>query len=861
VQGFVNPSAVGEKTPLKIWVMPWLRFRRPVSARRLSALCFAALLLAIPLHDSRPVDPRAEYKQAAQEFAHGQLAQCQALADLGFRQFSPYDPLWASKFQLLKAEAMEWRGMYHGALESLNGYQPAPDDPDATIRQLAVEGMALAHEHQFPLADEKIAAAERICTGADYPVCGEVFRARGIFESEQGRFSQCHESFLSTLNFARAHKDSLLEASASMNLGWTAIQLNHFDEAVDWLSSAYRTSTALGDEDLAEKSSGNLGWAYLGLGDSERALGLFTESEKSAAARGDVRSELGWMTTIGFVQEKNGDLARASTSYQDALTLATELGSKEDVLNTLEVMAYLSIDSGKIDDANAYLDQLEPLLRTNGNRLDELDVLLAQGEIAAARGPDAGHDAQAESIFRTVASDPASQTSMRLGAEHELAKLDERRGDLASADRMYATALADFEQARSQLQKEDSKIPFLTNAAPIYDDYIHLLVKQGRVDQALALADHSRARTLAAGLGLAIPAQPVALSAGRIAQKAGATLLFYWLGQTQSYLWAITPQKTALFPLPAAQEIARMASRYRDALLGPDDPIGSADPGSANPDGQALYRILVAPAAPLIGPGANVVILADGALSRLNFETLLAPAPHLHYWIEDATVVSAPSLTMLASAKPSAAGGRSLLLLGDAVSPDPDYPALPKAAVEMREIERHFPAQNETVFAGRSANPRAYTNGSPQQFVYIHFVAHGVASLTDPLDSAILLSRSAAGEDSFKLYARAIIQHPIHARLVTISSCYGGGTRTYAGEGLVGLSWAFLRAGAHNVIGALWEVSDDSTPALMDSLYAGLEKGLPPSAALRRAQLDLLHQHPEFRSPFFWAPFQLYTGL
>src|SRR6202008_4839814 len=143
----------------------------------------------------------------------------------------------------------------------------------------------------------------------------------------------------------------------------------------------------------------------------------------------------------------------------------------------------------------------------------------------------------------------------------------------------------------------------------------------------------------------------------------------------------------------------------------------------------------------------------------------------------------------------------------------------------------------------------------------IHFVAHGVASRTDPLDSAIILSRSPAEEDSFKLHARALMLHPIHARLVTISSCYGGGTRSYAGEGLVGLSWAFLRAGAHNVIGALWEVSDDSTPALMDSLYQGLQEGMPPSIALRRAKLAMLHAHGNFHSPFFWAPFQIYTGL
>jgi len=95
---------------------------------------------------------------------------------------------------------------------------------------------------------------------------------------------------------------------------------------------------------------------------------------------------------------------------------------------------------------------------------------------------------------------------------------------------------------------------------------------------------------------------------------------------------------------------------------------------------------------------------------------------------------------------------------------------------------------------------------------------------------------------------------------VTISACNGAGTRAYAGEGLVGLSWAFLRAGAHYVIASLWEVSDASTPQLMDELYKGLSAGQDPASALRRAKLTLLHSDTVFRKPFYWAPFQLYAG-
>jgi CHAT domain-containing protein len=498
-----------------------------------------------------------------------------------------------------------------------------------------------------------------------------------------------------------------------------------------------------------------------------------------------------------------------------------------------------------------------------------MDAIAVQMQAAALRGDTV----RAEQLLKTVESDPDSQSSMKWACEDAMAKLYERNKQSAQAQAAYQSALSIFEAARAELQHADSQLPFLANATRIYDDYIHFLVSQGKTQEALLVADQSRARTLAQGLGQNEPAKafhPATLAPPAVARKAGATLLFYWLGERQSYLWAVTPDKTALFPLPPEREIAPLLERYRKTLLGAEDPLVQG-----NAAGQALYTTLVAPAAKLLRPNAPVMTLTDGALSLLNFETLIVPASATqpsHYWIDDVTLSAAPSLSMLAGARTgrssSDAASGKLLLLGDAVSPGEEYPELPFASLEMQRIRQHFVAQDEVVFARRQATPAEYLASNPRQFAYIHFVSHGVASRTDPLDSAIILSRadapgSAASErqDSFKLYARDVMQHPIDARLVTISACYGSGTRAYAGEGLVGLSWAFLRAGAHSAIGALWEVSDNSTPQLMDSLYQGLEEGQSPAAALRRAKLTMLHSNRSFRKPFYWAPFQIYTRM
>jgi CHAT domain-containing protein/Flp pilus assembly protein TadD len=822
-----------------------------------------ALLLLIPLQDTRPGRTKAAYDHAWHIFQHGDLVESQLEAERGYRQFQISDPAWAAKFQLLEAESMLFRGLHADALGVLAAYQNFAN-PEGTIQKLAIEAVALTRQQQLPLANQRLSQAEVLCKSADYPTCGDVWAARGILASKQGQFSEARRFFIDALSFAQAHHDQWLQASTSLNLGYTAMQIGHFDEAVDWSRFAYRAATDLGFENFSQGAAGNLGWAYYQLGDGDRALEQFLEAEKSAARLGNIRNELKWTSDAGYVYQDTGDVTRATQFYGQALDLAKQIDSKEDIENTLEDLAQISVDSGRLGEASAYIAQVTPMELAGGNHLSG-SLLLTEGMLAAARR----QDERAESLFRAVNDDPTNKTTTRLGAGEELAQLYELKSNTKAAEGMYKTTLTTFELARAQLKNENSRLSFVTNVTRVYDDYIHFLVKQGRGDEALAAADQSRARTLEQGLGLAgskHSIQQTVLNPRQIARKTGATLLFYWLGQKQSYLWAITPAKITMFPLPPQDEIAGRVQRYNQVLREMRDPVSSG-----NEDGEALYKLLVAPASALIRPDTRVMILADGALSQLNFESLLAPGPspqpnqnsdpqhNFHYWIDDATVVTAPSLAMLAATKPARDSDRSLLMLGNPVSPSEDFPSLPLFGFEMSRIEKHFVPQRVTAFAGQQASPAAYLSSKPAQYSYIHFVSHAVASRTDPLDSAIILSNTNSSQSSFKLYARDIMQHPIDARLVTISACNGSGTRSYAGEGLVGLSWAFLRAGAHSVIGALWEVSDDSTPRLMDSLYQGLEDGQSPAAALRNAKLSMLHSQDKFRRPFYWAPFQIYT--
>ncbi len=842
----------------KFWLGDQLGFR-PVKL-----LPLLLLLLVLPLEDSRPAAPAAKYDHAWRLFQRGYLALSQQEAETDREQYQSTDPAWASRFRLLEANSMLYRGMYEDALRVLGTNSDSSASDNATVEKLAIEAVALTRQQQLQAAERRLTRAETICSAADLSSCGDVLAARAIHSVKLGQFDQARQSFLGALSFARSHRDPWLEAGTTLNLGYIAMQVNHYDEAVDWSRTAYQVSVNSGYENIAQVAAGNLGWSYYELGDDDRALEQFLDAEKSAARLGNVRYELKWLTTAGYVYRDSDDWARAAQSYRQALDLARQINSREDIVNALQDLPLVLALSGNFVEADATIAQLQ--------RMDNAatvhpspSLLLAMGLLAAARK----QPAQAEACFHSVQSDPSSLLTTKLDAGFELAKLFESEGDMAAADRMYKATLSQYEAARAQLKSEESQLPFGTNAVEIYDDYVHFLVKLGRSDAALAVADQSRAQTLERGLEESAMGKPVraeSFSPQQIARKTKSTLFFYWLGKQQSYLWAITPAKTQLFLLPPRREITASVGRYSKALLEGQDPLKDS-----NEDGQSLYKMLLSPASALLHPNTPVIILADGILSQLNFETLLVPdadpgAPsnaasnaRMHYLLGDLIVSSAPSLAMLNAAQPLGRANGRLLLIGNPDSPNQDFPSLPFFGLEMSRIESHFRSSEISALAGQQATPAAYLAGDPRNYTYIHFVSHAVASLTSPLDSAIILSNPAGHEDSYKLYAREIIQRPIHAQLVTISACYGSGTRTYAGEGLVGLSWAFLNAGAQQVIGALWEVSDDSTPRLMDKLYQGLTAGDSPAVALRNAKLSLLHSQSRFSAPFYWAPFQIYS--
>jgi CHAT domain-containing protein/Tfp pilus assembly protein PilF len=809
-------------------------------------------------------DPRALFQSVSSDYQHGDLELARQRATRAREDFSAghsqSGSAWGFQFRLLEAEILLRQTNSREALALLTGPgSSGPREGELAIRYNLIRGLAHAHLGDLTKGDQELSEARRLAEELHSPQIADVLRTEGLVALDAGRTDQADEKFRNSLVVARRSGDAFLQAFDLVDLGEDSLENGHFDQALILLQASAEIAQSVQARRQFQLATGNMGWAYYNLGDFERALAQFQQAEQLAQRIGMTRNRTMWLQDAGLADYKLGNLDAARKYEEQALqSLATLAdGSGVDQVTNIETnLALLLYEQGQYPAAQGHLDKAAMQARSSKDQHVVAYVGFVQGLVAERVG-----GADPEQILlatRRIATDQDVQTDI----EAALANLYATRGQSEKARLWYRQAIGTFEAKRSAESDEALRLAAFGFGAGVYREYADFLVNLGRPDEALRVLDGSRARTLDEGLGLSgnegHTLDKDVVDPGAVARTLKATILFYSLGPEQSYLWAVTGRESRLFMLPAAKDIQSQVEAYQKAILKSDDPIRGATPAAAS-----LYATLIKPAAALVPAGSRVFLVPDGILHTLNFETLVeSTEAGARYWIEDVTVTSASSIRMLAHLKGPARTptARQLLLIGNPVVGASGFDALPNAANEIQRIQQHFASGTQTVLTQGQAVPSAYTQSGPDQYRYIHFVAHGTASRLSPLDSAVVLSPPPGRPDDFKLYARDILQHPLHAELVTISTCYGSGVRAYAGEGLVGLAWVFLRAGSHNVIGALWQADDSSTPLLMDQLYAELQSGKTPDVALRNAKLSLIHSSSVYRKPFYWAPFQLYSG-
>jgi CHAT domain-containing protein len=797
----------------------------------------------------------AVYDRIETKIQHGELDAAMQDIERDSQRYRTKGPEWEWSFRVLRAHVYIYRREYKKTLEVLG--EPLPTSLENTqlaVRKNIYEGEVYRLAQQFDESEKSFDKAVSLAEKYQPSMVPEVLNSQSVLQTNEKKYLEADAGFHRALSVSLQNKNQSQELKARVSLAALAILRERFDEALEMNQDALKLANALGRAETANLITGNMGSSYFALGDFENAIPLFTQAAQATGEQKLYDSQAHWLIDVAECYYEEHEYAQAEEILAQALRIARQLDEKSALTECLNDLAAVALETGQLDAAEKHNKEEGEIEQAGLDRSAKLDAQLIRGRIVAGKG-DYG---RGEDLLKGIVSSDTAPTALKWEAQARLAKMLDEEGKPAEAERQYQEAIRRIEKARAGRGREELQFSFLTSSIEFYEDYVDFLVAHGRTADALKVAELSRARTLVEGL----PAEESVgnLNSGtlrpeQVAQKVKQMLLFYWIGRNRSHLWVITPSRSNYFSLAKAEEILPLVKTYRQGIRSLRDP---RDVEGA--DGRRLYELLIAPASKLIGRETKIMVLPDPSLTSLNFETLIVPGERAHFWIEDVTLTTASSLTLLAKASlNTSTRERSLLLVGN-TEPVEAFPALAKAHEEMQRVEQYFSEDKRAVLEGKRATPEAFLKSNAGRYTYVHFVTHGIASVTRPLDSAVILSRDGG---TYKLYARDIIHQPLSANLVTISACEGANGRAYSGEGLVGLSWAFLRAGAHNVVGALWEVNDSAAPQIMDTFYRELSRGVDPAGALRTAKLELLkNKDPEivFRKPYYWAPFQLYAG-
>ena len=327
----------------------------------------------------------------------------------------------------------------------------------------------------------------------------------------------------------------------------------------------------------------------------------------------------------------------------------------------------------------------------------------------------------------------------------------------------------------------------------------------------------------------------------------------YLLSDSTTLAFVVTRDTLVALDLGVGRrELARLVEFTRGTLE-----LGKTDTLWRGPLSR-LDAYLIAPLeeSGLLRGKSELVMVPHGELHYLPFAALLSPKPQSRFLADRYRITMAPSASVWLALGDRPA--RRPLSGTVALAPRPD--ALPASRIEVAAVAR-LTGSEAQVRLGRLASEDVFKREAINQRI-IHLATYGVLNKHNPLFSFVELMPG--GTEDGRLEVHEVFGMQLAADLVVLSACQtglGSGTLTDVppGDDWVGLTRAFLHAGARRVVATLWPVDDWATAAMMERFYQALARGVGPARALAEAQLGMAGD-PLTAHPYYWAGFVLVSG-
>ena len=357
-------------------------------------------------------------------------------------------------------------------------------------------------------------------------------------------------------------------------------------------------------------------------------------------------------------------------------------------------------------------------------------------------------------------------------------------------------------------------------------------------------------------------------------------LLEYVVGDSNVYVFYIDQQQSKLthFEIQKVvldkkiEQLQKALSNYQ-ALSGKPEQAYTQYSNAA----YWFYEKLVAPSLKDVQGIEHLIVITDGKLGYLPFETFLVEqAPQqqtdyqdLHYLMTDYKISYNYSATLWEENKRQKRPSNNGQLLALAA----DYDLKQDSTTERLPVEAHWRsllpplpnAQKEVevlseIYSGHfdqgTQATERFFKANAGEYAVIHLAMHGLLNEQSPILSSLAFTEDSDSLENNFLQAYEISKLQLNADLVVLSACETGYGKFEKGNGIASLARAFMYAGASSLVVSLWQVNDYSTAIIMRAFYKNLSTGMDKAEALRAAKFQYLKEsQAPLNHPAFWSPF------
>jgi CHAT domain-containing protein/tetratricopeptide (TPR) repeat protein len=626
---------------------------------------------------------------------------------------------------------------------------------------------------------------------------------------EEGRPADAEVVLRRALAETEAQGDQTRQATALNNLGSIAAARGQWTEAETLLARSLALNEASGDQAGLTDALITLAGTYLLQRKLEPALEASVRAADVAKRIGLANSLWRALTSLGAANEALDRIEAARRAYRESIDVVEHIRSRS---------------AGGPDDLQRFFrDKSEPYHR------------LAALEAASGRAADA------------FAASEAARARVLL--------------DVLDGGRPIVSGLSTDERARERaLDREVVSLTAQLAAARAHPDRARALDEQ--LTRARRAKDAWRFEAYAAHPDLQFaradaPTVPYEQVAAALPPRTAVAMFMVGLETTRMLLLtrgARGPAQLRLISIGAdGADLERRVRGFAGQLSRRDLAFAK--------DARGLYDLLLGAADRDLAGVTTLLVVPDGPLWELPFQALITPRGPFLIEERSISVTHSMSAWHALQARKRARSGRPprFVGFGDPTASADGSGVLPTAVGSVRALAAAY-GSTSRVFVGPDATERRLREAAPSATV-LHVATHGEFAARSPMYSFVALAPEPGGSGpdvDGRAEAWEVANMVLHADLAVLSACETARGDAIGGEGVIGLSWSLLAAGASTAAVSLWRVDAASTTDLMLTFHRDLRQpgagDRSPAAAMRAAARALIASG-RYRHPFYWAAF------